>query len=528
MNFKNLRLSTQLFTSQIAVVAVFIFTLLVVLALVAKLKASIAEVGRLSLPMVVEVDRLNLARSEVQQFLTDVSATHETGGYAEAKTSADQFHAAASTVRDILTQQHDTDGLAQLAEIEKRFDAFYLSGKEMAAAYLQGGIDAGNRLMKGSDGRPGFDQASIDVMALLNKFRERQLARSQQDAANTLSAADGIRLTLLWGSAAATAMAALFGWLILRVIVAQIGGDPRAAARLMQTVGSGNLSARIRLRPGDNDSLMAHMQRMITGLHHVVTTVRAQAQGVAEASAQLAAGNQELSDRTVAQAGALQQTAASMAQLNSAVQQGASGARQVSTQTQAASQCANRGSEVVGQFVGTMQGIEASSRQIADITSLIDGIAFQTNILALNAAVEAARAGEQGRGFAVVASEVRSLAGRSAEAARAITTLIGSNVARVDDASTLVTRAQAAMAEVQENIQSVSRSMGEMTAASTEQSAGIASVATAVSEMDAMTQRNAAQVQESASAAMALRQQAQALATAVAVFKLAEDEHAPA
>ena len=528
MLFNNLKLSSQLGTAMAAVVSVFAVTLLVVAVQVSTLKEGVADVSRLSLPMVVEVDRLNLSRSEVQQFLTDVSATHDPAGYAEAQASADRFREAAAKVRNILTLRHDDAQLAQLAEIEKRFNAFYQSGKLMAAAYLQEGMEAGNLLMKGSDGHPGFDQASSDVMELLDKFRDRQLAFAQQDADRDLQSADHIKQTLLWGGLAATAMAALVGWLVLRVIVGQIGGEPRVAVKLMQEIGAGDLSAQIRLRPGDASSLMANLQRMIDDLRRVVTTVRAQAQGVAQASAQMAEGNQQLAERTAAQASSLESTAASMAQLNGTVQQSVDGAREVSTQAHAASDSANHGSELVAQFVDTMQGIEASSRQIADFISQIDGIAFQTNILALNAAVEAARAGEQGRGFAVVASEVRSLAGRSAEAARAIKALIGSSVARVDDASALVTRARAAMTEVQTNIQQVSQSMNQVMAASTEQSAGIAVVAGAVGEMDAATQRNAFLVEESAAAAAALRQQAETLAEVVAVFKLSDGDVAQA
>jgi methyl-accepting chemotaxis protein len=528
MRFRHLKLSTQLASGITAVVAVFMLSLVLVTAMVSGLKDGVAEVSNFSLPMVVEVDRLNLGRSEVQQFLTDVSATHDPAGYTEAQNAVEQFQASAGKIRGMLTQQGNQDELAQLAEIERLFTAFADSGKAMAAAYLKDGMEAGNLLMKGSDGKPGFDQASSDVMELLDAFRERQLAHAREVTAADLQSSTRIQHTLLWGGLTAVVVAAMFGWLMLRVLVDQIGGEPSAAVKLMQKVGAGDLSAAIRLREGDTSSVMAHLQRMVQDLHRVVSTVREQAQGVAEASAQMAMGNQELSERTAAQASSLEETAASMAQLNGTVQQSVDGARQVSTQAQAASASANHSSDLVSQFVATMQGIEASSRQIADITSLIDGIAFQTNILALNAAVEAARAGEQGRGFAVVASEVRSLAGRSAEAAKAITGLINSSVERVSEASVLVVKARAAMTEVQGNIGSVSQSMGQVTTASAEQSAGIAVVASAVGQMDKVTQRNASLVEESAAAATALRQQALALAEAVAVFKLSERGFAPA
>ena len=523
MMFKPNSLSTQVGAGLAAVVSVFVASLLLVAVLLGQLNQGVAHVGQQSLPMVVAVDRLDLSRSEVQQFLTDVSATHDPAAYAEAKQAVDHFHEAAKTVREILTQRQETDDLAQLAEISKRFDAFYASGLVMAAAYLKDGMETGNRLMKGSDGQPGFDRASSDVSDLLQTFRERQLARAQHDADDNLQATNRIRQVMLWGGLASTVMAGVIGWLIVRAIVSQLGGEPRAAVKLMQRVGTGDLSVRIRLRNGDTTSLMAHLQHMTAGLHQVVTTVRQQAQGVASASAQMAAGNQELADRTAAQALSLQQTAASVTQLSSTVEDGVAGARQASGLADAASGSATQSGALVGRFVDTMQGIEASSRQIGDIISLIDGIAFQTNILALNAAVEAARAGEQGRGFAVVASEVRSLAGRSAEAAKAISGLINASVTRVGEGAALVAQAQAAMAQVQQHIHSVSQSMGQVTAASAEQSAGIAVVAGAVGQIDQVTQRNAALVEQSAAAAAALRQQADALAEAVAVFKLGAD-----
>ncbi len=263
------------------------------------------------------------------------------------------------------------------------------------------------------------------------------------------------------------------------------------------------------------------MQGSLAG---VVGGVRGNAEGVATASAQIAQGNHDLSQRTEEQASALEETAASMEQLSSTVGQNADNARQANQLTISATSVAVRGGKVVDQVVETMKGINDSSRKIADIIGVIDGIAFQTNILALNAAVEAARAGEQGRGFAVVASEVRNLAGRSAEAAKEIKSLISASVERVEHGTVLVEQAGTTMAEVVGSIKRVADIMGEITAASVEQSSGVAQVAEAVSQMDQVTQQNAALVEESAAAAESLKQQAQALAESVAMFKLGERE----
>ena len=263
------------------------------------------------------------------------------------------------------------------------------------------------------------------------------------------------------------------------------------------------------------------MKATLDKMDVAVSAVRQGASGIALASAEIAQGNSDLSARTEQQASALEQTAASMEELSSTVRQNADNARQGNQLAQNASSVAVRGGEVVGQVVDTMKGINDASRKIADIIGVIDGIAFQTNILALNAAVEAARAGEQGRGFAVVASEVRSLAGRSAEAAKEIKGLISDSVQRVEQGTALVDQAGATMTEVVAAIRRVTDIMGEISAASTEQSSGVAQVGEAVTQMDQATQQNAALVEESAAAAESLKLQAQQLVQAVAVFKLA-------
>ncbi len=263
------------------------------------------------------------------------------------------------------------------------------------------------------------------------------------------------------------------------------------------------------------------LQSALKRMQTAVATVRASAGSMDVASAEIASGNHDLSARTENQASALQQTSSSMEQLSATVKQNADNARQANQLSQSASTVAVQGGAVVAQVVDTMKGINDSSKKIADIISVIDGIAFQTNILALNAAVEAARAGEQGRGFAVVASEVRSLAGRSAEAAKEIKTLITDSVSRVEQGSALVDQAGSTMSEVVASIRRVTDIMGEISAASSEQSQGVAQVGQAVMQMDQATQQNAALVEEMAAAASSLKGQAQDLLQAISVFKLA-------
>ncbi len=273
---------------------------------------------------------------------------------------------------------------------------------------------------------------------------------------------------------------------------------------------------------GDDEvsEFVGALDRMRREMANVVGTVRRNSDSVATASSQIAQGNQDLSGRTEQQASSLQQTASSMEELGSTVRQNADNARQANQLAQGASSVAAKGGEVVSQVVDTMKGINESSRKIADIISVIDGIAFQTNILALNAAVEAARAGEQGRGFAVVAGEVRNLAQRSAEAAKEIKSLISTSVERVEQGTDLVDQAGSTMQEIVASIKRVSDIIGEISAASAEQSSGVAQVGQAVTQMDQATQQNAALVEQSAAAAESLKQQAQQLVQAVAVFKV--------
>ncbi|MDG0835718.1 chemotaxis protein [Pelomonas saccharophila] len=308
------------------------------------------------------------------------------------------------------------------------------------------------------------------------------------------------------------------GYAISRAVLRQLGGEPALAIGIMDSVAHGNLA--VEVPPSTSGSLLEGLGHMVQAMRATVEQVRASSDSIDTASREIAAGNLDLSHRTEQTASNLQQAATAMDELTGTVQQSAASAQQANALASSAVSVARRGGEVIGQVVSTMTEINHSSGKIADIIGVIDSIAFQTNILALNAAVEAARAGEQGRGFAVVASEVRSLAQRSAEAAKEIKTLISSSVDSVQAGTRLVDEAGTTMREIVDAVQRVGHIIGEITLASTEQSTGISHVNTAVAQLDQMTQQNSALVEESAAAAESLKEQAQRLSQAVNAFRL--------
>jgi len=365
-----------------------------------------------------------------------------------------------------------------------------------------------------------FIPASKVYLAKMQEFLEYERAEIDKTSAAIDSASSSGQWLLLGLGLAMLATGGTAAWTITRSITVPLA----AANDLAERVADGNLMRSgqgTAARADEIGQLQMTLRRMRERLAQTIGSIRDSAESIGTASGEIASGNQDLSARTEKAASSLEETASAMEQLNGTVQQSAASAEQANSLAVSAANVAQRGGEVVAQVVRTMDEINVSSHKIADIIGVIDGIAFQTNILALNAAVEAARAGEQGRGFAVVASEVRSLAGRSADAAKEIKSLIGSSVERVEAGSHLVAEAGKTMDELVGAVQRVKDIMGEITTATAEQSDGIAQVNLAISQLDQVTQQNAALVEQSTAAAESLREQATTLNEAVRTFQVA-------
>jgi methyl-accepting chemotaxis protein len=383
-------------------------------------------------------------------------------------------------------------------------------------ARQRAGDTAGAQRVLLDQARPAF----VDWLNAIDRFidLEEQLNSVQGSAAREVGRTFQVLMLVL--TALAISIGGVIAYWITHDITRALGGEPSQVKHLADAIRSGDLFQAVRVRPGDSDSILATMERMRNALHEVVESVRQHADGVSTTSIQISQGNANLSTRTESQAASLQQTSASMEQLTGTVKQNSDSARQASAVATAAEEIATRGSQTVQSVVETMDGISASSERMAEIISVIEGIAFQTNILALNAAVEAARAGEEGRGFAVVASEVRSLAQRSANAAKEIKALIGESVQRVQAGSFRVRDAAATMAEILQSVRQVNEIMAEIAAASEEQSIGIEQVGQTIVQMDEATQQNAALVEQASAATRSLEEQAFALRSAVGAFRI--------
>ena len=490
--------------------------LLVVAAafLVVRMKASNESLGSLYNDRVMALELLKHAGDGYNDI---VDIAHKVAsGSLTASGGATQVKAAHAKAIERWKEYLATDLDQQEVPLVKQAEPLIAWANDVTTQ-LAGLLDRGDTASVRALADNGLYPAIDPLAAVIDKLALMQL----DGAAAEYRAAQKLYVVVRWAtlglSAAVLAVATLVGLGLIRSIT----GGIAVAVKVAQTVAAGDLGSTIVVDRGDEiGTLLGALKEMNTSLVAIVGDVRLASESIATGSAQIANGNADLSQRTEEQASNLQQTAASMEELTATVKHNADTARRASELAEGASMVAAQGGEVVGQVVATMDGITGSSKKIADIIGVIDGIAFQTNILALNAAVEAARAGEQGRGFAVVASEVRSLAQRSATAAKEIKVLIGESVGQVENGTRLVANAGRTMGDIVGQVARVSQLIAEISDASGEQSTGIGQIGDAVAQLDQVTQQNAALVEESAAAAESLRMQADSLAKTVATFRL--------
>ena len=453
---------------------------------------------------------VNSSRALVLGMITD--ATIADSLKAKMKATSEDTTVVQKRFETLETTPEGRKLLAAMAEVRTRYLAqreSMLKAGEGSTGSIAGAIAKGQAVQ-------AFNVICDEYIAISDKVVKYEQKRSEADGTDIIAAVAMTGWVCIGCAIVCVVFSIGLGLMLTRSIVRPVQDAQRAADR----IASGDLTGNCRV-VGDDEAaqLVSSLGRMQDALKRIVREIRSSTESIQVASTQVASGNQDLSARTEQTAGNLQQAASSMDELTSTIRHSADAATQAHGLATSASDCAVRGGSVVSQVVATMDQINASSKKIADIIGVIDGIAFQTNILALNAAVEAARAGEQGRGFAVVASEVRSLAQRSADAAREIKALIGASVEKVESGARLVQDAGASMDEIVSAVRRVSEVIGEITTAASEQAGGIQLVNEAVNNVDQMTQQNAALVEESAAAAESMRDQAGKLAKTVEQFR---------
>jgi methyl-accepting chemotaxis protein len=465
---------------------------------------------------------INDARNDVST-IRRLSYRHLISADSAAKTSIEQEIAKLDESLDRHLATYERDDISDdtdraLLNADKADTVAYRSARQTFLQKSNAGDQDGAKAILLSAG--AVDTTSKTLQAAFDSHNEynQKLSHDIREANN--AASSNAFLLMVSCIAIAVVLSGFLGVLLLRTLMRALGAEPDVLSEVTQRVASGDLSAVPGAHQAPTGSVLASMGEMQGSLVKLIGQVRSAAESIASGSSQIAAGNVDLSSRTEEQAAALEETAASMEELTSAVKQNSESAQQASGLAATASSVAQKGNAVVSQVVATMEDISQSSTKIADITGLIEGIAFQTNILALNAAVEAARAGEQGRGFAVVASEVRSLAQRSSSAAKEIKELIATSGQKVRDGSVLAEDAGTTMAEVTHAVARVTDIMQEIAAASGEQSRGIEQVNQAITQMDEVTQQNAALVEEAAAASQSLEDQGRQLNESIAFFRL--------
>jgi len=511
--FYNLKIATKLIAPFLSVIVLVIGLGVFAIVQLDKVNTASTDISTNWLPTIRTLAQLKFTAARIRSFEQQHILASDKKEFDEIEQSANKQIDNLAKLRKVYeTQISEPEERALYPEVSKSIDIFVGEHPKIIALSRQDKNEEARALMKG-DSTKNYRKMIEDIDKLVD-INDHGSDVSSKTADDTYASS---RMWIIGMLVVCVTLAMVLAVWIARLISQPLG----EAVKVARQVADGDLTADIRQDSNDETGqLLGALKLMNDNLLRIVSSVRTGTDTISTASSEIASGNMDLSSRTEQQAGSLEETASAMEELTSTVKQNADNARQANQLAVSASEVAVQGGNVVGQVVNTMGSINESSRKIVDIISVIDGIAFQTNILALNAAVEAARAGEQGRGFAVVASEVRSLAQRSSAAAKEIKTLIDDSVAKVDVGSRLVEQAGSTMDEVVSSVKRVADIVGEITAASQEQSVGLDEINRAITQMDEVTQQNAALVEEAAAAAQSLQEQASNLSQTVSVFKL--------
>ncbi|WPD74279.1 methyl-accepting chemotaxis protein [Dickeya fangzhongdai] len=516
ISFKNIRLSTRLNSGFAWVIVIGFLIALFGQFQLRKLSADMQLLSKSHMVTLLQLERMKDHLNDAARRVRNIALLNDKTQREQEKQRLDETNAnMAKLVAQIVQAADGPDMQRGLQQLDQFRPAYSEAMNNAVEAGMAGHpVQARNIIVA------DLQKAQEGIFTTLDKMIDDQSSLTLSMANDAERQANQAGLLMLALALAGCVIGGATAWYLSRYIRRQLGGEPQYAARIAQEVAQGNLAVSVDLARHDQQSLLASMHAMCDSLGHIVGQVRQSSESIATGSQQIAMGNADLSQRTEEQASSLQQTAASMEQISQTIRQNGETVREAAQLATTASDTAAKGSEVVGNVIRTMGDITASSRKIGDIISVIDGIAFQTNILALNAAVEAARAGEQGRGFAVVAGEVRSLAQRSASAAREIKALITESMEKVESGSQLVGHAGTTMDDIVTQARRVADLIREIGTTTTEQESGIGQINQAVNQLDQVTQQNAALVEQSASAADSLSDQARHLVELVSMFTI--------
>ncbi|MBR7782306.1 methyl-accepting chemotaxis protein [Undibacterium luofuense] len=515
--FIDMKISAKLITGFTVVLLLTLFVGIFSITQLSKVNEASVELGTNWMPSVK-------AAMGIKERVSRLRAQEAQMAFADTPEDIEKYAKRSKEAIDgLIENQAAYEKLISSNEERRTFDvyrkealAYFALSEKMTAMAKAGQKDEAVQLLRGESSK--LNSSLRDVVDKLVDTNADGGKAAYEQAAKRYE-------TAKWLVSIALIAAVAIGFGLAFFIARMVSRPLEYAVKVAETVATGDLTSRIEVHSHDETGMLLEaLRKMNESLVRIVSEVRTGTSEIRHASKEIADGNMELSSRTETQAGSLEETASSMEEITSTIQHNADNARQANQLANSASEVAQRGGNVVSEVVSTMGSINESSKKIVDIISVIDGIAFQTNILALNAAVEAARAGEQGRGFAVVASEVRSLAQRSASAAKEIKELINNSVDKVEQGSRLVDQAGSTMSEVVDSVKRVSDIISEITAAGLEQSAGISQINDAVTEMDTLTQQNAALVEEAAAAAGSLQEQAEKLNDLVSVFRVSANE----